>query len=126
MSGRADRTIISEWWWTIDRAMLASMVALLIGGVVLSLAASPPVAERLNLETYHFFKRQAFYMGPSLLVMIGVSFLTPRQVRRVAFFGFMIAFVLMIATITRLACSICPLTFCPVGRAGRAIWGKVA
>ena len=34
------------------------------------------------------------------------------------------AFVLMIATITRMACSICPLTFCPIGRAGRAVWGK--
>ena len=35
-----------------------------------------------------------------------------------------VAFVLMIATVTRLACSICPLTFCPIGRAGRAVWGK--
>jgi hypothetical protein len=34
------------------------------------------------------------------------------------------AFVLMIATVTRLACSVCPLTFCPIGRAGRALWSK--
>ena len=36
------------------------------------------------------------------------------------------AFVLMIGTVTRLACTICPLTFCPIGRTGRAVWGKSA
>jgi len=99
MSGRADRNPVSEWWRTVDKAMLAGLTTLLVGGVVLSLAASPPVAERLNLDTYHFFKRQAFFLGPSLIVMIGVSFLSPRHVRRVAFYGFLIAFALMIATL---------------------------
>lgn len=33
------------------------------------------------------------------------------------------AFMLMLATLYRLACSICPFTFCPVGRCGKAIWG---
>ena len=99
MSGRADRSLMAEWWRTVDKTLLASVTALLVGGVVLSLAASPPVAERLNLETYHFFKRQAFFIVPSLLVMVGVSFLTPKYVRRVAFYGFLIAFALMIATL---------------------------
>ncbi len=31
-------------------------------------------------------------------------------------------FALMMGTITRIACSVCPLTFCPIGRAGRALW----
>lgn len=99
MSGRADRNPVSEWWRTVDKALLASLATLLVGGVVLSLAASPPVAERLNLDTYHFFKRQAFFLLPSLVVMVGVSFLSPRHVRRVAFYGFLIAFALMIATL---------------------------
>ncbi len=47
MSGRADRTLIAEWWRTIDKSLLGSLIVLLLGGVVLSLAASPPVAERL-------------------------------------------------------------------------------
>jgi hypothetical protein len=34
------------------------------------------------------------------------------------------AFAVMIAAITRMACSVCPLAFCPIGRAGRAIWGR--
>jgi len=31
-------------------------------------------------------------------------------------------FGLMFALLSRLACSACPFTFCPIGKAGRAIW----
>ncbi len=34
-------------------------------------------------------------------------------------------FALLMGTITRIACSVCPLTFCPIGRAGRALWSRV-
>jgi hypothetical protein len=33
-------------------------------------------------------------------------------------------FTLMFALITQVACSVCPFTFCPIGRAGRAVWGS--
>lgn len=32
---------------------------------------------------------------------------------------------LVFATLTRLGCSACPFTFCPIGRAGRAFWSKL-
>lgn len=31
---------------------------------------------------------------------------------------------LVFAVLTRLACTACPFTFCPIGKAGRAFWGK--
>jgi hypothetical protein len=34
------------------------------------------------------------------------------------------AFTLMIGTVTRIACTVCPLTFCPIGRAGRSLWSR--
>ena len=34
------------------------------------------------------------------------------------------AFTLMIGTVTRIACTVCPLTFCPIGRAGRVLWNR--
>ena len=54
----------------------------MLGGVILSLAASPPVATRIGLDPFHFFNRQVLFLLPSLIVLIGVSFLSPRQVRR--------------------------------------------
>jgi hypothetical protein len=32
------------------------------------------------------------------------------------------SFFLMAAVLTRLACSVCPFTFCPIGQAGKALW----
>ena len=44
MITRAHRTPFGEWWWTVDKLTLAAIGALMLAGVVLSLAASPPVA----------------------------------------------------------------------------------
>jgi cell division protein FtsW len=52
--------------------------------VLLSFAASPAVAQRIGLDSFHFVERQTFFMIPAVAVMIGVSFLSPRQIRRFA------------------------------------------
>ena len=57
MYSRSDRSPISEWWWTIDRWFLASFFGLIAFGVVLSFAASPNVAERIGLDSFHFVQR---------------------------------------------------------------------
>ena len=49
MVSRVERTPFARWWWTVDRLMLAALFTLMFGGLVLSLAASPPVAARLGL-----------------------------------------------------------------------------
>ncbi|SEQ40458.1 cell division protein FtsW [Faunimonas pinastri] len=84
MISRANRSPLAEWWWTIDRTLLSLVLIMLLGGVVLSLAASPAVAERIGLEPLHFFYRQALFAPVSAAIMIGISFLTPRQIRRAA------------------------------------------
>jgi cell division protein FtsW len=59
--------------------------AILIGfGAVLALAASPPVADRLGLEPFYFARRQLAVLPVGALLMIGVSLLSPRAVRRLA------------------------------------------
>jgi len=84
MVSRTDRSLFAQWWWTVDRFLLAGILALMVGGVVLSFAASPPVAERLHLDSYHFVKRQAMFLVPAIGILFGVSLLTPRQIRRIA------------------------------------------
>lgn len=99
MISREQRTPLSEWWWTVDRLLLAAFITLMLGGVILSLAASPPVAVRIGLDPFHFFNRHVFFLLPSLIVMLGVSFLSPRQVRRSALIVFTISIVLVVATL---------------------------
>jgi cell division protein FtsW len=96
MVSRIDRGPVADWFWTIDRFFLAAFIVLMGIGLMLSFAASPAVAERLGLDSFHFVERQAFFLFPSLAVMIGLSFLSPRQVRRVAVIMLIVALGMMI------------------------------
>ncbi len=88
---RTDTSVLGRWWWTIDRWTLAAVALLLACGVLLVLAASPSVAERLRLDPYHLAWRQVAYMPLACAIMIGVSLLSPRAVRRLAFAVFGLA-----------------------------------
>jgi len=84
MVSRVERGALAEWFWTIDRVFLALFILLIGIGFMLSFAASPAVAERIGLEPFHFVKRHALFLVPAISAMIGISFMTPRQVRRTA------------------------------------------
>jgi cell division protein FtsW len=99
MVSRTERTPFAAWWWTVDRLMLLALVTLMLAGVILSLAASPPVALRLKLDAFYFVDRHAFYLLPALGVMLAASFLTPHQIRRVALAVFVVSLALIIAAI---------------------------
>ena len=81
---RTDTSLVGRWWWTIDRWTLAALGAIIAIGAVLTLAASPPVAERLGLDTFHFAKRQFLFLGLAAAIIFSMSFLSPRGVWRAA------------------------------------------
>ncbi|MGH6837325.1 MAG: FtsW/RodA/SpoVE family cell cycle protein [Methylocella sp.] len=99
MVSRAERSALANWWWTIDRWILAGVGALMVAGLVLTMAASPPVAERLGLSTFHFVDRQVLFLIPALVVLVATSFLSPRQVRRVALFVFLLSMAMIVAAL---------------------------
>ncbi|MBR1144489.1 putative lipid II flippase FtsW [Bradyrhizobium sp. AUGA SZCCT0431] len=99
MLARDQRTPFSEWWWTVDRLLLAAIIALVVGGLILSLAASPPVATRIGLDPFHFFNRHVMFLLPSFIVLIGVSFMSPKNIRRGALLVFAVSIVLIVATL---------------------------
>ena len=80
---RARRGAVSEWWWTVDRWLLATALLLLATGFLLSLSASPAATHRLRIDdSFHFVARHAVFLGVASAVLIATSFLTPRWVRR--------------------------------------------
>jgi cell division protein FtsW len=99
MASRAERTVTGEWWWTVDRYLLAGLAALMLSGIVLLMAGGPPVADRLGLSTFHFVNRQVFYLIPAIILMLITSFLSPRMVRRAALLLFGFSLVLVIAAL---------------------------
>jgi cell division protein FtsW len=99
MVSRAERTPFSAWWWTVDRLMLAALGAVMLGGIILSLAASPPVAARIGLDPFYFVNRHILYLIPTIAVLIVTSFLSPHHLRRVALVVFIISAAMVVATL---------------------------
>jgi len=96
MVSRAERGPVANWMRTVDRWLLGSFAALMVIGLVMALAASPAVAERLNLSTFRFVNRQAFMLVPSAILMVATSFLSPRHVRRAALLLFILSLALIV------------------------------
>jgi cell division protein FtsW len=98
MFARIDQRPVARWWWTVDRWTLGALVALIFFGTIVSMAASPAVAERLGYASLHFTERQLATVPFALAIMFGVSLLPPRSVRRTAFIVFAVSFVLLALT----------------------------
>jgi len=99
MQSRLDKSPVSTWWWTIDRWFLAAFLSLIGLGIVLSFAASPAVAERIGLDSFHFATRQIIFTVPALGVMLAVSFMDARQIRRMSLVVLCIMLLLMVAVL---------------------------
>ena len=95
---RDDRSVIGQWWWTVDRWSLGAILAIMAFGVMLTLAASPPAADRIGADSFVFAKRQFLFLPLALVVMLTISVVSPRHVRRLALLVFGGSVVLLAAT----------------------------
>jgi cell division protein FtsW len=95
---RSDRSPIGVWWWTVDRWMLGVVALLIAVGVAMSFASSPAAAARMNVgDPFHFAVRQCVFAAGAAAILIVVSMLDVKNVRRSAFFIWLIAIAIMIA-----------------------------
>lgn len=94
---RTDTSVLGRWWWTVDRWLLAATLLLVATGILLLMAAGPPAAERIGADPFHFVRRQFVFLPLALIVIFGVSLMSPLTVRRVGAIGFAGTMLLMIA-----------------------------
>jgi cell division protein FtsW len=95
---RSDRSPLGVWWWTVDRWMLGVIAILIAVGVVLAFAASPAAAARMNVgDPFHFAVRQCVFAAGAVIILISVSMLDVKGIRRSAFFIWLAAIAIMIA-----------------------------
>lgn len=90
--GRADKTLLGRWFWTIDRPLLALVLVLIGIGLIAVAAASPAAAHRysggsVKLDDMYYFKRQLFWILLGVPVMLGVSMLTVPWAKRLSLIG---------------------------------------
>src|SRR5580692_3234285 len=95
---RADNSLLGRWWWTVDRWTLGAIGALIGIGYIMMLAASPAVAERIHVERDMFILKQVVFLALAGAIVVGVSLLSPRDVRRLALLGCVVALALTAMT----------------------------
>ncbi len=83
--------VLPRWWRTVDRWTLAAVGGLFLIGLLLGFAASPPLASRNGLDPFHYVSRQAVFGCLGLGVMVIVSMMPVRMIRRWAVLGFVCA-----------------------------------
>ena len=88
--------VLPKWWRTIDKWTLSCILLLFGIGLLLGLAASPPLAERNGFGAFHYVQRQAFFGGLALIAMLITSMMPPQLVRRLAVIGFLVSFVALL------------------------------
>ena len=95
---RDDQSPIAKWWWTTDRWLLGVTGVLIMVGVLLSFTSSPAAAGRMSIgDPLHFAIRQSVFATLGALIVLAVSTLSPRGVKRTCAIIYLVAVVTMIA-----------------------------
>jgi len=85
--------ILPKWWRTIDKWTITCVLILFAIGLLLGLAASPPLAARNGLAPFYFVERQAIFGGLALIAMFVTSLMSPVLVRRLGVLSFVAALI---------------------------------
>lgn len=93
---RSDYSILSQWLWRADTSLFLLFSALAIMGAVLSLTASPPLAQKLGYDQFHFVYRQLVFALLAIIVMFIVSLLNTRQIRRLSLAVFVTSIIILL------------------------------
>ena len=90
---RDGEPVLPRWWRTIDKWSVCCVLILFGIGLLLGLAASPPLAERNGFSAFHYVERQAIYGLMAFTAMFAFTLMAPRTVRRLAVIGFALSLI---------------------------------
>jgi cell division protein FtsW len=79
---RADKSVLAEWWWTIDRVALIAMLSLIAIGLMLAFAASTAATGKgLVLGNFHYATKQIVFAVVAAIILGFTSMLSPRAIK---------------------------------------------
>jgi len=83
---RSDRSLLANWFWTVDRPLLIAALVLMTIGVMLSFASSPAAinADESLTDPFHYAWRMIIFSGAGCVAMLASSLLSMKGVRRLA------------------------------------------
>ncbi|MEO8531141.1 MAG: putative peptidoglycan glycosyltransferase FtsW [Deltaproteobacteria bacterium] len=90
---RDSEPLLQKWWRTLDHWSLSAVLLLFGIGILMALAASPPLAEKNGLPQFHYVWKQAEFGALALIAMLATTMMPPKLVRRLGVLGFVGAFI---------------------------------
>jgi cell division protein FtsW len=96
---RTDNSLLARWWWSVDHWTLGAIGTLIGFGYIMMLAASPAVAERIGSSRETFILKQVVFLAVASMIVMLVSMLSPRHIKRLAIAGCLIALAATAATL---------------------------
>ncbi len=96
---RNSRGLLANWWWTVDKKLLGLITFIMIIGIFLNFSASPSVANRIGVGSFHFIKRQLLFLPIAYALMLMLSTLGLKSIRRTAIIGYGVVMFLMVLTL---------------------------
>ena len=71
---RENTGLLAKWWRNIDKQILFLFIFLFLLGLFFSFSStSSVVAEKMNKETYFFFKKHIIFVSISFFLLIVIS-----------------------------------------------------
>lgn len=96
-SSRTNRSLIGEWWRSVDHITLGFLLCLIGAGLILSMAASPAASMRLGISNpFHFLYKQVLFVTMGLTGAFIVSLMSPTNARRIGVLTLLGAVIMML------------------------------
>ncbi|WP_204113671.1 putative lipid II flippase FtsW [Shimia biformata] len=93
---RGGEPVLPKWWRTLDKWTMSAILMLFGIGILLGLAASPPLAEKNGFQPFHYVQKQAVFGTMALVAMLITSMMSPQLVRRLSVLGFVAVFIALL------------------------------
>ena len=98
ITSRSRRTLVGEWWRSVDQVTLSILVCLLGAGLILSMASSPAAAARLDYDnSFYFLYKHMIFVVLGVFGMFIVSLFDAVNARRIAVLTLIGSFLIMLA-----------------------------
>jgi cell division protein FtsW len=93
MPAQVREPVLPRWWRTLDKWTLVAVLVLFGIGILLGLAASVPLASRNGQPPFYYVQREVAFGVVALLAMLGISMMSPDQIRRFGVLAFFLSFI---------------------------------
>jgi cell division protein FtsW len=87
---------LMNWWQSMDQSLLYALICLFCFSILLVTAASPAAAGRIGLSEYFFIIRQLMYLALASVIIMLISMIDKKTIRRLSVLGFLTSVILLI------------------------------